>query len=187
MSDISFHSHKKHFFWNLYLFLNFESNFLKTVFTIFSTCIPLLQGPSIIHLNSILLLSFLKDHKLIPRELWSADHSLRNADKLFIFGTHIPPIATIRRRGLVGRVPAFQHGGPGSIPGGVRTFNFCPAIRCVPCVLSCVVSGGGPDIVLATHSGRPALMYLSSVRVQRLLHPYRRLTYGHLGCKSLEV
>ena len=38
-------------------------------------------------------------------------------------------------------------------------------------VLSCVVFGGGPDIVLTTHSGRPALVYLSSVLVKKLLLP----------------
>ena len=37
----------------------------------------------------------------------------------------------IRRRGVVVRVPAFQPGGPGSIPCGVRNFNFCPGIGCV--------------------------------------------------------
>ena len=78
----------------------------------------------------------------------------------------------IRRRVAVGRVPAFQPGGPGSIPGGVRNFNFRPwDWVCVLCVLSFVVSGGGPDIVLTTHSGRPALVYLSSVLIQRLLLP----------------
>ena len=67
---------------------------------------------------------------------------------------------------MVGRVPAFQPGGPGSIPGGVRNFNFCPGIGCVSfvCVPSSVVFGGGPDIVLTTHSGRPALVYLPSGR-----------------------
>ena len=47
----------------------------------------------------------------------------------------------------------------------------CPRLGCVffVCVLSSVVFGGGPDIVLTTHSGRPALVYLSSVLVQRLL------------------
>ena len=47
----------------------------------------------------------------------------------------------------------------------VRNFNFYPGIGCVSfvCVLSCVVFGGGPDIVLTTHSERPALVYLSSV------------------------
>ena len=72
---------------------------------------------------------------------------------------------------MVGRDPAFQLGGPGSIPGGVRNFNFCPGIGCVLCVLLCVVSCVGPDIVLTTHSGRPALVYMSSVMVQRLLLP----------------
>ena len=68
-----------------------------------------------------------------------------------------------RLRDVVGRVPAFQPGGPGSIPGGVRNFNFCPGIGCVSfvCVLSCVVSGGGPDIVLTIQSGRPPLVSLS--------------------------
>ena len=82
-------------------------------------------------------------------------------------------ISGIRRRGVVGRVPAFQTGGPGSIPGEVRNFNFCPGIGSVSfvCVLSCVIFGGGPDIVLTTHSGRSALVYLSTVLVQRLLLP----------------
>ena len=73
------------------------------------------------------------------------------------------------RRGEVGRVSAFKPGGPGSIPDGVRNFNSYPGIGCVSfvCVLSYVVSGGGPDIVLTTHSGRPALVYLSSVLVHR--------------------
>ena len=76
-----------------------------------------------------------------------------------------------RRRGVVGRVPALKPVSPGSIPDKVRNFNFCPGIGCVSsvCVLSCVVSGGHPDIVLTTHSARPALVYLSSVLVQRLL------------------
>ena len=52
------------------------------------------------------------------------------------------------------------------------------------CVLSCIDSGGGLDIVLTTHSGRPALVYLSSVLIQRLCTPFRHLTHVHLGCKS---
>ena len=47
---------------------------------------------------------------------------------------------------MVGSVPGFQPGGPGSIPGGVRIFNFYPGIGCVSFVLYFVVSGGGPDI-----------------------------------------
>ena len=100
-------------------------------------------------------------------------HSIvENAEKYFHnFRKTIVKIS--RRRGVVGRVPAFQPGGPGTIPGGVRNFNFCPGIGCVPfvCVLFRVVFGGGLDIVLTTHSGRPALVYLSSVLVQRLLLP----------------
>ena len=88
---------------------------------------------------------------------------------------------------MVGRVPAFQPGGPGWNPGGVRNFNFCPGIGCVSfiCVLSCVVFGGSPDIVLNTHSGRPALVYLSSVLVQRLLLPQQ--ASDPRTCKSLGV
>ena len=57
------------------------------------------------------------------------------------------------------------------------------------CVLSWVGSGGGPDIVLTTYSGRPYLVYLSIVLVDTLLLPYRNLTHGHLsrnscGCNS---
>ena len=37
------------------------------------------------------------------------------------------------------------------------------------CVLPRIVSGVGPEIVLTTHSGRPALVYLSSVLVNSLL------------------
>ena len=48
---------------------------------------------------------------------------------------------------------------PGSIPGGVRDFIFFPGIGSVSfvCVLSCVVSGGGLDILLTTDSGGPSL------------------------------
>ena len=97
-------------------------------------------------------------------------------------------IDTIRRRGVVGSVPAFQPGGPGSIRGGVRNFNSCPGIGCVSfaCVLSCAVFCGGPDIMLTTHSGRPALVYLSSVLVQRLLLPLKASDplVSPWGCKS---
>ena len=33
-----------------------------------------------------------------------------------------------------------------------------PGTGCVLCVLSCVVSGGVPDILLTTDSGRPAVV-----------------------------
>ena len=39
--------------------------------------------------------------------------------------------------------------------------------------------------MLTTHSGSPALVYLSSVLVQRLLLPLQALTHRHLACKTL--
>ena len=65
----------------------------------------------------------------------------------------------------------------------IMGFGVCP----LSCVLSCAVSGGGPDIVLTTHSGRPALLYLSSVLSRDYCSPYRHLSHGHLDCKSLGV
>ena len=52
---------------------------------------------------------------------------------------------------------------------------------------SCVVSGGAPDIVLATHSGRPTFVYLSSVLVHSLLVSLQasdREVVSSGGCKS---
>ena len=68
---------------------------------------------------------------------------------------------------------------PTSIPGKVRDFSIC--------VLSYVVFGGGPDLLLITHSGILALVYLSSVLVHILCSPYRHLIHWHLGCKSWRV
>ena len=57
---------------------------------------------------------------------------------------------TVRHSGLVGRAEALQLAGPGSI----RKFNFCPGTGCVSpvCVVFCVVSGGGYDIVSTIRS-----------------------------------
>ena len=73
---------------------------------------------------------------------------------------------------LVGRIPAIEPGGPGSIPGGVRDFNFYPGTGCVSFAFCPVLSGGGPDILLTTDSGRPALLYISRVLVQSLWITY---------------
>ena len=51
------------------------------------------------------------------------------------------------------------------------------------CVLSYVVSGGGPDIALTTHSGRSANVFLSRVLIHSPLLRYKHLTHGQLGCK----
>ena len=50
--------------------------------------------------------------------------------------------------------------------------------------MSCVVSGSGSNIVLTTHSGRPALVYLHSVLIHNLCTPYRHLAQGNLSSKS---
>ena len=62
-------------------------------------------------------------------------------------------------------------------PAGSGILISVLGIGCVSfdCVTSCVIFGGGPDIVLTTHSERPALEYLSSVLVQRLLLPLQAL------------
>ena len=92
------------------------------------------------------------------------------------------------RRGVVGRVPAFQPSGPGYFPGWVRNFNiYSWDWVCVFCVLSSAVSGGDPDIVLTTHSGRPALMYLSNILVLSLLLPLQASdlrVVSFWGCNS---
>ena len=56
----------------------------------------------------------------------------------------------------------FQAGGRGSIPGGIRNFNFYTGTGSVSfvCVLSCVVSGGGPDVLLTTHGDLYLCIYL---------------------------
>ena len=94
-------------------------------------------------------------------------------DKLFLSLIANKNWSLIRHHSVVSRVPAFQPGGPGLIPSGVMNFNFCPGIGCVSfvCILSCVVFGRDPDIVLTTYSGRPALVYLSSILLHRLLLP----------------
>ena len=79
-------------------------------------------------------------------------------------------LVLIRHHDVVGRVPAFQSGYPGSIPGGIRDFNLYPGTVSVSCFcfLSCVVSGDGPDIMLTRDSGWPAFVHQSSVLVHSL-------------------
>ena len=70
---------------------------------------------------------------------------------------------------MVGKVPAFQPRGLGSIPVGLGILiSILGLVVCSLSVLSCVVSGGGPDILLTTDSGRPASVVLSSVLVYNL-------------------
>ena len=67
---------------------------------------------------------------------------------------------------MVGRVPAFQPGGLGSIPGGVRNFNFCPGNVCVLClcsVLCCLCSFSNLSVTSPTS--------------QLILQPFCHFTY----------
>ena len=70
-------------------------------------------------------------------------------------------IVFVPRPGVVGRVPAFQPG-PGTTSGRVRNFFYYPGTGFVSsvCVISCVVSGIDPDILLTTISGKPALVFI---------------------------
>ena len=68
-------------------------------------------------------------------------------------------------------------------PMGSRVLILYPGIECVSfaCVLSCVVSGGGPAIVLTTDLGKPALVYLSSILVHKIRLSYWCLIHRHFS------
>ena len=70
----------------------------------------------------------------------------------------------IRRRGVVGRVLPSNPAGSGILIS-VLGLGVCPLS------VFCIISGGGPVIVLTTHSEIHALVYLSSVLVNSLLLP----------------
>ena len=67
---------------------------------------------------------------------------------------------------MLGKVLAFQSGDPGLIPAEVRDFisRLYWDWVCVSfvCVLSYVIFGGGPEILLTTDSGRSAFVQLCS-------------------------
>ena len=67
---------------------------------------------------------------------------------------HLIIVLFVHCSGVVGRVPDFQI----RLRDGYE-IHFYPGTRFVSCVLSCVVSGGDPDIVLTTHSRTSALVY----------------------------
>ena len=74
-------------------------------------------------------------------------------------GLYLEQYVGVRRCGVVGRVPVFHPGGPGSIPGRVRNFNFYPGAECLSFVF--------------------CLVFWSTVCYSH----YRYLTQGHVGCK----
>ena len=74
--------------------------------------------------------------KVTNRRDWISTTKLTISRFQFILLRHI----WVRHRGVVGRVPVFQPGGPGSIPGRVRNFNFYPRTGCVYSEFSPVLS-----------------------------------------------
>ena len=54
----------------------------------------------------------------------------------------------IRRRGVVGRVPAFQPGAPGSIPGGVRNLISVLGLGVCPLSVFCPVLSSAEALAL---------------------------------------
>ena len=93
---------------------------------------------------------------------------------------------SIRHCGIVGRVPAFQPSGPGSIPGGVRNFNSYPGIGCVFFVFFPVLSPAEALTLCWPHiQGGPSLCISLVFWSIDNCSPYRHLTHGHLGSKYL--
>ena len=91
----------------------------------------------------------------------------------------------IRHRGVVGRVPAFQNGGPGSIPDGVRNFNSYSGIGCVSFVFCPVLSPAEALTFCWPHiQGGPPLCICLVFRSIDNCSSYRHLTHGHFSCKS---
>ena len=96
---------------------------------------------------------------------------------------------------MVDRVPAFQPGGPGSIPDGpgsipdgFRNFNSYPGIGCVTFVF-CPVMSLAEALTLSwpyIQGGSPLCICLMFRSID-ICSPYKHLTHGHLGCKSLGV
>ena len=89
----------------------------------------------------------------------------------------------IRHRGVVGRVPAFQPGDPGSIPGGVRNFNFCLGIGCVSIVFC--PSAEALTLCWPHIQWVPPFCICLVFWARDCCSHYRHLTHGHLACKSL--
>ena len=92
-------------------------------------------------------------------------------------------LTRVLRYSSIDRISACQLRSPVPVPGEIKDFNLYPRTECVLCGLSCVVSGGGSENQLTTDSGKPVLLYLSSVLVHSMWSPYRHLTRGHLVFK----
>ena len=73
-------------------------------------------------------------------------------------------------RVTISRNSVLQPDSPDSFSGGASEFFRSWDLVCVLCVLTCVNTGGGSDVLL-TNSERSALAYLSIVLVHRLCWP----------------
>ena len=106
--------------------------------------------------------------------------------KIFYFVCSIYSI--VRRRGVVGRILAFQPGGQGSIPGGFRNFNFYSGTGCVPFVFCSVWSIAVALTLCWSHMRRGPLLCTCLVFWFRVCCSiYRHLTHGNFGIKSRGV
>ena len=94
--------------------------------------------------GKVQFLSFLKglltEFSKKVRKVREYGQNIQNLMKMKYLTNVVIEILSIRRRGVVGRVPAFQLGDPGMIPGGFRNFNFCPGIGCVSFVFCPLLS-----------------------------------------------
>ena len=87
----------------------------------------------------------------------------------------------IRRRGVVGRVPAFHPGGPGSILDGVRNFNSYPGIGCASFLFCLVLYPAEASTLCWPHiQGGPPLCIILVFWSIENCSPYRRLPTGIL-------
>ena len=122
----------------------------------------------------------------ISKNIWSISYETEFTVGLFWMPFFICSIVLgyIRRSDVVGRVPAFQTGGPGSIPGGVRNFNSYPRIGCVSFVFCPVLSPAEALTLCWPHiqGGLPLCICLVFWSIDNC-SPYRHLTHEHLGCK----
>ena len=86
---------------------------------------------------------------------------------------------------MVSRILPSNQTARGLFLAGLKDVNLYPEVGCVSfiCVLYCVVSVGGPHILLTTDSGGPPLC-IFSVLVQRLCSSYRHLTQRISGVHS---
>ena len=107
-----------------------------------------------------------------------------NIISLIVIKLYIPLCHWGRRHSVV-RVPVFQSSGLGSLPGGVRNFNFHPGTVCVSSVLCPIFSPAVALTLCWPHiEGSPPLSICPVFWSRVCSSSYRHLTHGHLRFKS---